>query len=99
MNNDIFREKLLNGKFTEEELEDLAWCELEADIKFINNEEGECHRWTQDMATIFEFEDKYYCLNWDRGLTELQENSFYNQPYEVEKEIKVVETITWKRVS
>lgn len=98
MNNDIFREKLFNGTFTEEELEQLSWCQIEADIKMITQDEGEQHRWTQDVSTIFEFEDKYYCLDWDRGLTECQENVFYNQPYEVEKEIKMVEVTNWKRV-
>lgn len=33
MNNDIFREKLLNKSFTEEELEDLAWCDVDADVE------------------------------------------------------------------
>ena len=99
MNNDIFREKLLNGNFTEEELEELAWCEIEADVEMVTQEEGDQHRWTQDVSTIFKFENKYYCLNWDRGLTECQENAFYYQPYQVEKEVKTIEITAWKKVA
>lgn len=99
MNNDIFREKLLNKSFTEEELEDLAWCDVDADVKMITQEEGKQHRWTQDVSTIFEFEGKYYSLDWDRGLTECQENEFYTQPYQVEKEVKTIEVTNWKAVS
>ena len=99
MTNDIFREKLLNKTFNEKELNQLAWCDVEADIEMITQEEGEHHRWTQDVSTIFKFEDKFYCLDWDRGLTEYQENSFYNQPYEVKKEVKTIEVINWKKVN
>lgn len=99
MNNDIFREKLSKGTFTEKELSQLSWCEVEADVEMITKDEGEQHRWTQDVSTIFKFEDKYYCLDWDRGLTECQENSFYNQPYEVEKETKMIEITNWKKVN
>lgn len=99
MNNDVFREKLLNKNFTEEELEELSWCDIEADVEMVTQEEGDQHRWTQDVSTIFKFEDKFYCLDWDRGLTECQENSFYYQPYQVEKEVKTVEITTWKKVA
>ena len=99
MNNDVFREKLLNGNFTKEELEKLAWCEIEANVEMVTQEEGDQHRWTQDVSTIFKFENKYYCLNWDRGLTECQENTFYYQPYQVEKEVKTIEITTWKKVA
>ncbi len=99
MNNDIFREKLSKGTFTERELSLLSWCDIDADVEMITQDEGEHHRWTQDVSTIFKFEDKYYCLDWDRGLTECQENSFYNQPYEVEKEVKTIEVTNWKKVN
>lgn len=99
MNSDIFREKLLNKSFTEEELEDLAWCDVDADVEMITQEAGEQHRWTQDVSTIFEFEGKYYSLDWDKGLTECQENGFYTQPYQVEKEVKTIEVTNWKAVS
>ena len=99
MNSDIFREKLLNKNFTENELEELAWCDLDADIKMITQEEGEQHRWTQSVSTIFEFENKYYRLDWEKGLTECQENGFYYQPYQVEKEVKTVKITTWKKVA
>ena len=77
----------------------MAWCDVDADVEMITQEEGEQHRWTQDVSTIFEFEGKYYSLDWDRGLTECQENGFYTQPYQVEKEAKTIEVTNWKAVS
>lgn len=98
MTNEIFKEKLHNGTFTKKELSDLAWCDVEVDVKEVCQEEGESHRWTRNVSTIFEFENKFYCLDWQKGLTEYQENEFYNQPYEVEKVVKTIEKIKWKRV-
>lgn len=35
------------------------------------------------MTTIVQVADRYFKINWERGLTEYQENSYYNQPKEV----------------
>ena len=95
MNNDIFREKLLNGTFNEEELKLISFCDVEADVKEVDRQEGENRRWTRTVSTIFEFEGNFYSLDWEEGLTESQENEYFCQPYEVEKQVEMVEEINW----
>lgn len=58
-------------------------------------EEGEDHRWQKDVKTIVMLKDKFFAIEWMRGLTELQDNSWYEQPYEVTPYEKQV-TITLK---
>lgn len=99
MNNDIFREKLKNGGFTEEELQLLSFGDIEADIEIIEEQEGNNHRWQREMTTIFKFEDKFYALDWMQGLTECQENDYYKQPYEVEKKEKTIVVNEWSKVN
>lgn len=42
------------------------------------------------MTTIIRIKDKLFAIDWDRGLTEYQEDSFSEQPYEVEKKTRVI---------
>lgn len=51
----------------------------------IDDIEGDIGRWTQYIESIIELCNRHFALCWERGLTEHQENLFYNQPYEVEK--------------
>jgi len=51
----------------------------------IEDEEGDEGRWTRSITSILKMCGRYFELNWMRGLTEYQENEFYDQPYEVEK--------------
>lgn len=45
---------------------------------------GDEHRWTKDVKSIREIEKgKYIAIDWDKGLTEYQENEFPSQPYYV----------------
>jgi len=46
---------------------------------------NELNRWHRNVRSVILLEDKYYCIDWQQGLTELQCNEFPNQPYEVEK--------------
>lgn len=85
-----FLERILNGdKLTEREL-----SEIIVDY-FIDEECGECGRWTQSMQTIIELCDRCFAVDWERGLTEHQENEFYKQPYEVEKVEKMIKITKW----
>lgn len=77
-------------KFSEEELSRIPYEDLDG-IEVIDTIEGEHSRWTEHMTTIFRYENKLYALEWERGLTEYQENEFYNQPYEVKEVKKMVE--------
>ena len=47
-------------------------------------------RWTETTTTIFKLDDKLWGIDWECALTELQENEFYTDPYEVEVKEKVI---------
>lgn len=60
--------------------------------------EGEDHRWTRSMTTIINYFDSYYAIDWQKGLTEYQEDYFCEQPYKVEKKEKVITTHYYERI-
>lgn len=90
---EIMVAKILNGeKLTEQEIKELTW-----DYE-IEREEGDHGRWTRYVTSIVKLCDKHFAIDWEQGLTEYQENEYYNQPYEVvkhtyEKTITVTEWI------
>ncbi len=49
----------------------------------VSEEEGERHRWTEEVHTVTRLNGKLYAVDWERGLTENNENEYPNQPYEV----------------
>lgn len=92
MNYKTIVSKLKAGeKLTESELEYLVYDGIEVDeIK------GDSYRWTQSVQTILDIDGELWAVDWERGLTECQENEFYDQPYRVEmreKQITVKEYV------
>lgn len=97
-----FESKLKNKTFTEEELQ-----ELTQDYLFTNQGDrieyeiidtiydDELNRWSRNVQTIIKYKNKYYSILWEEGLTEYQDNGFYEQPYEVIKKTKVIEQDYW----
>lgn len=82
-------------KLTESELRELRWEFNEVETIY-----GENRRWSRSVRSILEIGGRYFALDWEEGLTELQEHEFYNQPIEVEK-IEYQKTITvteWKEI-
>lgn len=84
--------KLKSGeKLTEYELKYLVYDGIEVD-----EIEGDSYRWTQHVQTILDIDGELWAVEWERGLTEYQENEFYNQPYRVkmrERQITIKEYI------
>ena len=81
-------------KFSEEEIEQLAWVETRFG-EMVDQEEGDSGRWNQHMTTIIEVEDRYFAVYWSAGLTECQE-SYYDGPVEEVKPVKkMVEITEW----
>ncbi len=66
-------------EFSESELEDLEYFG-----EGIDRIEGVNRRWTRTIKNIFKVEDRYFALEFEEGLTEMQDNMYYKQPYEVE---------------
>lgn len=66
----------------------------------IERNTGENRRWSRSVESIVEMCGRFFCVDWEEGLTECQENEFYNQPYEVKK-ITYEKTITvteWNKI-
>lgn len=61
---------------------------------------GENRRWSRSVCSIVELGGKHYSITWEQGLTENQENEFWNQPVEVEKHQypKTIVVTEWKPV-
>lgn len=97
-------EKLYQGEILlKEELEAIAYDygydeEKMGDYEFVIEIEGEDNRWTKDMETIFKVGDDYWCLPWQRGLTECQENEFWNQPYRVIPKTEQIVVTRYERI-
>lgn len=90
------KNKILNGeKLSEKELQSILW-----NFEIIHEIEGCDHRWQKEMQTIFKINDQLYAIDWMRGLTECQENDFYDQPYKVNKitETKTITITRYERV-
>lgn len=77
---EIFDKLSKSEELTEKEIDFLVY-----ETKQVDEVEGDDHRWDREMKTILELNGKFFAVDWRKGLTENQENSFYNQPYEVTK--------------
>lgn len=86
-------------RFAEYELKYMAYdCSKE-----VEEIEGDSHRWSKDMTTIFECDGRFFQIDWNSGLTEYQEDEFFSQPEEVvlheyEKLVKVRDWIAKKDI-
>ncbi len=69
------------------EFSDIAW-------------KGENRRWSRSVKSVFEFDERFFIVEWEEPLTEMQEAEFYNQPYEVEKVItqKTIDVVEYKKI-
>lgn len=99
-------EKMYAGEeLSEKELRYLAtgysrYCDTEpGEYEEIDLVEGDCGRWTQDMETIIQVSNDLWAIPWDRGLTECQENEFWEQPYRVERKERVVTQVYYEKIS
>ena len=78
--------KLKNGeRLSESEVRELTWSG-----DYVDEIEGDDHRWQKEMQTIIDVDGQLYAVDWMRGLTERQENEYLEQPYKVRKVEKVI---------
>ena len=79
-------EKIYNGEtLSESELEDAIF-----NLDVIDVEYGDNREWDRHVSTIIKIKDKLFCINWSQGLTEYQDNHFYEQPFEVEEKTETI---------
>lgn len=85
----------LGEQLSERELIELTECEY-------RREEGDDRRWLRSVSSYIKLEnsDRIFCVDWEQGLTENQENEYYSQPYEVVENIeeRVVQIYNYTRV-
>ena len=86
-----FENKLTNKTFTEEELQELIQ-------DYLFTSQGDRIPY-EIVDTIYDNElNRWYSIIWEEGLTEYQDNQFYEQPVEVIKKIKIIEQSYWVEV-
>ncbi|PIT07990.1 hypothetical protein [Snodgrassella communis] len=81
---EIHKKIIAGEELSDDELREVLAC-FEVDEEVTDK-----NRWDEDVQTIVRLNDKYYAIDWRRGLTENQDNSYGNQPYEVLKRTKTV---------
>lgn len=74
-------------QFNEDELKDIFWLDFEEDTddntKVVEEEYDEPRRWSRNHTIWVDVNGRYFELNADEGLTELQDNEYWQQPQEV----------------
>lgn len=93
---EIIRKIKEHEDLTESEISDLLW-----DYEQVWEEEGEDHRWQREMSTVVKVGEYFIRIDWMSGLTEMQEDEFYEQPYFVKehKYTKTIEVIEWEAIN
>ena len=59
---------------------------------------GEPHRWSTPVQSVISVGDRLFAVDWFRANTEMQENEFYEQPYEVKAVKKMIEVTEYVKV-
>lgn len=91
---EVIRKIKAKEEFDEEELSELRWY-----FGATDEVHGENRRWSRAVTTIIQFEDYFVALDWDEGLTEYQENEYYDQPYFVEPKKETIVVTRWERIN
>lgn len=95
MNARDYLKRLNNGEeLDDEEMRDLIECaEWDNDGGFsevVAREYGENRRWQRLVTVTVRLGDTYWNVEYDQGLTEMQEDDWWKQPYEVAPMRKVI---------
>lgn len=71
--------------------------ELVFEFKVVDRRYGENRRWSRTNTYVVEIGERYFSINWEEGLTENQENEFYEQPVEVMRKTyeKIITVTEW----
>ena len=65
----------------------------------IESTKGENRRWSRSVESICKVGDRYFMVDWEEGLTENQDDGYYDQPIEVklfEEERTVTRTFMYR---
>ena len=91
----LIKRALEGKKLTRDE-----WIFLINEDKEVGRVEDEPRRWCKWVEVIIEYQDKYYSIGYDEGLTECQENDYCDSGIiEVKPVKKIIEVIEWKSIN
>ena len=95
-----YEEYILGKIDSGEELTETELSEFCGNFNVVDISYGENRRWSRSIISIIEICGRYFALDWEEGLTEYQENEFYNQPVEVEKKeyTKTITVTEWNEI-
>ena len=80
-----------NEQLTEDEVEELLYSD-----NIIDSVHMDTYDWTEMVHSIVQLGGRTFCIYWQRGLTESQDNLFEPQiPVEVKRVKKMIETTEW----
>ena len=72
----------------------LIWEYPEVDVEY-----GENRRWSRSVNTIVQIGDRFFSIDWEEGLTEMQPNEYLGDNIvEVRKVKKLIEVEQWEEV-
>lgn len=80
-------------QFSEDEMAQMTWRLTELDRQYEDN-----RRWSRYCTLILLAHGRYIALDYDEGLTEYQENEYYEQPYFVKPMKKMIEVNFYERI-
>ncbi|MDF2881542.1 MAG: hypothetical protein K0R54_2099 [Clostridiaceae bacterium] len=96
---DKYEEELLKKidsgeKLTKSEIREVIEYEVESSY-------GDNRRWSRSVQTISKIGERFFSTVWDEGLTECQEDEYYDQPVEVQKKTyeKTITVTEWVLVN
>lgn len=91
--------------FDEYELKQLFNCDFDFsdtgdEYKIVEEIYGENRRWSRMVELYVCINGRYFCFYCDEGLTEHQENEYWQQPEEVREHRykKMIEIVEWERI-
>lgn len=99
-----FENKLYNKNFSQEELESLSWLDFQCIDSELNLEkideikDNYLDRWSRSASFIFIYNNEFFRVDYDEGLTEYQEDCNFSQPYKVQKREKQITIIEWEEI-
>lgn len=84
-------------KLTEDEIEAMV---LDGQFRYFEEEICDTSWNTRRIHTIVRLNDRFFEIDWERGLTEMQDNTYYCQPYEVEghTHTKTITVTEWAKI-
>lgn len=79
-----FDEVMLQKIDNKEDLSDNEICELVCGYEHYEyRKTGDDRRWSRTITSYIQLGERWFEIQWEEGLTEMQENSYYDQPVEV----------------